>query len=263
MPVQTAVVLKNSNPLGDGFYELRMNCHDIADNAKPGQFIMVDTGANHVPYIKRPFAIATHDSDSGDFTIVIKIAGKGTKLLSEMEPNREITVVGPLGNGFDMPSKDEKVIMVAGGVGIAALMSILDELAGSAKVDLVLGARDEKGLILRDRLREMGAELHISTEDGSVGYKGFPTPVVKDLIEKNKYDKAYVCGPEVMMKAVSEEIIKGDIPCEVSMERRMGCGIGVCVGCSCKLKAEDGSIIQKRVCKEGPVFKAEEVAWNG
>ena len=257
----TAQIISN-RAINRDFYDMELSCPEIASAARPGQFIMVDTGSNHVPYIKRPFAIA--GADRGAIRIIYKIAGSGTQILSGMPAKREITVIGPLGNGYAIPSHGKRILLVAGGAGLSSVMSLLPELkCRSCTCHLVIGARNADGVLLLKHFQDLGVNLHISTEDGSMGYAGFPTPVVQALLTEYSFDAAFVCGPKPMMRAVSQEILRAGVPCQVSLEQRMGCGFGVCVGCSCKILDPEKGIIQKRVCKEGPVFDAKEVVWDG
>lgn len=258
-----AKIIANEN-INNGFYNLVIQCPYIAENCTPGQFAMLDIGKNHVPYIRRPLAIAAIEREDGTVRFIYKLVGNGTHSLSEMERGSEFTIIGPLGNGYTVPPKDSRVLLVAGGIGITSIMCILQLLRElDCKTYLAMGSRDKNGLLCMEEVQNMCTELCVSTEDGTVGYHGMITPVVEELISKHKFDIAYMCGPESMMKFVSPVIFNAGIHCEVSMERRMGCGIGVCVGCSCKLNDPQKGLIQKRVCKEGPVFNAQEVVWNG
>jgi len=261
-PKQCAAKVISNCSLNSEFYNMVLLCPEIAEACRPGQFVMVDTGLNHVPYLKRPLAIAS--AAEGTIRLIFKSAGTGTRLLSKFEKGRSLTVIGPLGNGYTLPKAGASVLLAAGGAGISSILSLLQELKRLDCVShVVFGARNKAGLLCVDELNAAGTRLHIATEDGSAGFAGFPTPLVQALLEKEPFDNAYLCGPTPMMRAVAPVVIAAGVPCQVSMERRMGCGFGVCVGCSCKLKGPDGEIFQRRVCKEGPVFQAEEVVWDG
>lgn len=263
-PIQCTARVVTNVPLGDDFFSMTASCPEIAADCRPGQFAMVDTGANHVPYVKRPLAIAASDARTGTLRFIYRAVGTGTRLLSHMESRRAFTIVGPLGNGYAAPPAKSTVLLVAGGVGLSSLLSLLPLLQGlGCESHFVLGARNQGGLICLDELQALGAQVSVSTEDGSAGYHGFPTPVVQKLLAGQAFGMAYICGPEPMMRAVAGPVVAAGVPCQVSLERRMGCGIGVCVGCSCKLNDPERGLVQKRVCKDGPVFNAKEVVWNG
>lgn len=258
-----ARVISNDQLNGD-FFSMSVSCPHIAAACRPGQFAMVNAGAKHVPYVNRPLAIASADGSNGILRFIYRAAGCGSRLFSHLRPLEELSILGPLGNGYAMPLEKSSVLLVAGGTGVSSIMSLLPELNRlGCESNLVFGARDSAGLLCLDELRALGALISVSTENGSLGYHGFPTPVVQKLLKEKTFDAAYVCGPEPMMRAISEEIVKAGVPCQVSLERRMGCGFGACVGCSCKIQDPEQGLIQKRVCKEGPVFNAKEVVWNG
>ena len=226
---------------------------NIAKEAKPGQFVSVysNDGSRLLP---RPISICGIEGDT--LRIVYRAIGKGTQEFATMHAGQTLEVQGPLGNGYDISkvSKERKAILFGGGIGIPPMLELAKEL--NCEKQIVLGYRDE--LFLLDEFRKQG-EVYIATEDGSVGTEGN----VLDAIRENGLtaDVIYACGPLPMLRALKEYAAKEDIECWISMEERMACGIGACLACVCQSKEVDdhSHVHNKRVCKEGPVFLAEEV----
>ncbi len=201
-------------------------------------------------YLRRPLSVC--DKEEGQFTVVYKVVGEGTKVLSEMPVGAELEVLTGLGRGFDPEACREEALLVGGGLGVPPLYLLAKELkARGKKVTAVLGFNKADEIILASEFRNLCDEVMVSTADGSVGVKGFVTDALKVL--KPSYDYFYTCGPMVMMKAVCTALRKSG---EASLEERMGCGAGFCYGCSIQTKKGP-----RRVCKDGPVFKKEELIW--
>jgi len=201
-------------------------------------------------YLRRPLSIC--DLEDGKLTVVYKVVGEGTKVLSEMPAGAGLEVLAGLGNGFDPQACREEALLVGGGLGVPPLYLLAKKLkARGRKVTAVLGFNKAGEIILADEFQAVCDRVVISTADGSVGVKGFVTDAI--AAEKPSFDYFYTCGPIVMMKAVCAVL---DGPGEASLEERMGCGAGFCYGCS--IQTKNGP---RRVCKDGPVFKKEELLW--
>ena len=201
-------------------------------------------------YLRRPLSVC--DKEEGKLTVVYKVVGEGTKVLSEMAVGAVLEVLTGLGRGFDADACKEGALLVGGGLGVPPLYLLAKELkARGKKVTAVLGFNKADEIILADEFKGVCDEVMISTADGSVGVKGFVTDALKAL--QPSYDYFYTCGPMVMMKAVCATL---EGPGEASLEERMGCGAGFCYGCS--IVTKNGP---RRVCKDGPVFKKEELLW--
>ncbi len=247
---EQAVIIRQEE-ISYGVYSMWLKTEQIARQAKPGQFVSVycHEGSRLLP---RPISICEIDRADRSFRIVYRVAGKGTEELSQMRTGRSLDVVGPLGNGF--PIKEKKAFLIGGGIGIPPLLQLAKEL--NCEKQLVLGYRDS--LFLQEEFKKQG-KLYVATEDGSYGTDGN----VLDAIRENGLDAEiiYACGPMPMLRAVKEYAKKKQIECWISLEERMACGIGACLGCVCKSKEKDShtKVNSKRVCKEGPVFRAEEV----
>lgn len=214
---------------------------------RPGQFVNIELEGL---YLRRPISIC--DWSETTITIIYKVVGRGTEQMSRMSEGQELDVLTGLGNGFDADVECQKPLLVGGGVGVPPLYRLAKELiARGRKVSVVLGFNTSKEIFYADEFRSLGADVYISTADGSVGSKGFVT----DAIRENgiDFDFFYSCGPLPMLKALCDcTTVSG----ELSFEERMGCGFGACMGCSCKTLTGN-----KRICKEGPVMKREEIIW--
>ncbi len=221
----------------------------IAKSAVPGQFISVYS-KNDSCLLPRPISICEIKEDA--LRIVYRIAGKGTKEFSAYHAGASITVLGPLGNGF--PIKEESAFLIGGGIGIPPLLALAERL--NCEKHIIAGYKDE--LFLCEELSKNG-KLMIATEDGSAGTKGN----VLDAIKANDISAKviYACGPKPMLRAVKQYALEHQMEAWISMEERMACGVGACLGCTCKTTEKDGhsQVNNKRVCKDGPVFLAREV----
>lgn len=243
-------IIKKQKKIAEDTYMLWIENKNIAMEAKPGQFVTLYC-KSPIRLLPRPFGICQVNPEKGHICIVYRVVGEGTKEFSTYKEDDVIEVLGPLGNGFE-PRKG-KGLLVGGGTGVP----ILVELAKSLKNPYVVaGYRDE--VFLEKELSSYG-DLYISTEDGSVGVKGN----VIDAIKENKLeaDFIYACGPHPMLRALKVYAEGNNIPAWFSMEEKMACGIGACLACTCKSVEVDEAtkVKNKRVCKEGPVFRSDEV----
>ena len=249
---ELAEVLKQECIAPD-IYSMWLQTDKIAEQAVPGQFISVysNDGSRLLP---RPISICEIDKENGRLRVVYRVTGPktGTEEFSKLKAGDIIPVIGPLGNGF--PKKEKKAFLIGGGIGIPPMLQLAKEL--NCEKQIVLGFRDE--LFLMDEFKKQG-KVYVATEDGSAGTEGN----VLDAIRENGLDAEiiYACGPMPMLRALKEYAEKNHIECWISMEERMACGIGACLACVCQSKEKDAhsNVKNKRICKEGPVFRAEEV----
>ena len=212
-----------------------------------GEFVHIDIPGY---YLRRPFSVC--DADEGSLTLLYKTVGEGTRKLAALPEGTELSVLTGLGRGFDADACRKKALLVGGGLGAAPLYPLAKQLKAQGKgVTVVLGFNKKEEFVLEEEFRALCNTFSLSTLDGSAGIKGFVTDALKTL--QPEYDYFYTCGPMVMMKAVCE-LLEG--PGEASLEERMGCGAGFCYGCS--IQTAGGP---RRVCKDGPVFKKEEILW--
>ena len=249
MPKQAsdAVILKNE-PVSRDVYRLCFTAPGIASEAKPGMFVNIDINRKGV-FLRRPFGIASVSDDT--LTIYYRVIGSGTKALTQCAKDDVINVLGPLGNGF--PEGFNRPLLVGGGMGLAPLLFV--QSFYGKKADILMGGRNSAELFWRELFAPIANEVFITTDDGSLGTKGFTINLLPQLLENKSYDAVFVCGPEIMMRGVADICAKANVACYVSLEKRMACGLGACLSCSCDKK--DGS--RAKICKDGPVFLAGEV----
>lgn len=240
MKVQITTVKENLQ-INRNIYRLSA---EFNEKINPGQFFMLKTLDNAF-LLPRP--ISVHDVCGNDVSFLYRIEGEGTKKISTLDKNDKIQLFGPLGNGFDVNELKGKVAIIGGGIGIAPLYYLCKIVS---KSDIFLGYKDRENMYMHDDFKYLAKNCTIVTEDGSFGEKGFVT----DYVPYDKYDVVVTCGPEVMMNKVLEGCRRNKIKCFISLERRMACGIGACLGCTVETKLGN-----KRACKDGPVFNGEEL----
>lgn len=234
----------SNTKIDEDIYELTI---EGSFEGKPGQFYMLRAWELE-PTLSRPISI--NNIDENKISFLYRVFGRGTEILSKLGKGDEIKLTGPLGNGFDLDKIKGKVAVVAGGIGIAPMRYLINELK-DCTVDLHVGFRNRSNTV--DNVEKNVNNLYISTETGEVGHKGYVT----DLFKPEEYDVVLCCGPEIMMAKVVKLCQEKKVPVYVSMENRMACGVGACLVCTCKTKSG-----RKRSCKEGPVFLGEELIIN-
>lgn len=255
-------VLSNE-AVAEAHYLLRCECAEIAQHAHPGQFVHVMISQDTGMLLRRPFTIYT--VEGREITMLYQIIGEGTKRLSEMPKDAPLHVLGPLGNTFDFTVKPEPAILVGGGAGIASLMLLAVALRRNSIHTLgLVGAQHRDRLLSVTDLETIGTTVHIATDDGSVGHHGYVTDILTDLLENTAWQRptVYACGPHGMLSAVAKITDDFEVPTQIAMENRMGCAMGVCLGCVCPVRIDTNTIEYQRVCTEGPVFNATDIAWN-
>lgn len=218
---------------------------DTSAITKPGQFINIKLDGF---FLRRPISVC--DCENGKLLIIYKVVGNGTKEMSELPVGAELDILSGLGNGYDTSKSGDCPVLIGGGVGVPPMYLLCKKLVSEGKkATVILGFNSEKEVFGVDEFKATGAEVYVTTADGSVGTKGFVTDVLKNL----DYTYFYTCGPMPMFKAI-ESIAKTSG--QYSFEERMGCGFGACMGCTCKTKYGN-----KRICKDGPVLEREEIVW--
>ena len=245
-------------------FQIGFHCPYIAQNIAPGQFIQIRLSRQlSDPLLCRPFAVYRLSDDV--IYILFKVVGKGTRFLSEKVVDEEMEIAGPLGNGFPLNDDSETIILIAGGMGIAALFRLAEKL-NHRRIIAMLGACSQDRLLGAEDLMTLGIDIHIATDDGSCGYKGMVSELFKDIISKENQIlssyKIFSCGPMPMLKAVAQIANEFRIPAYVSLEEKMACGVGACMGCACETVSPDGNTQYKMVCTDGPVFNVQEIVWK-
>ncbi|MBR2240902.1 MAG: dihydroorotate dehydrogenase electron transfer subunit [Clostridia bacterium] len=265
MGIHRCVKLVNKEKLKDDIYKFSVESEEICKLANPGQFLEIKVLKGIEPLLRRPISIYNVDRDKNWIEFIFQVKGKGTKILSEVEVGQEIDVVGPIGNGIFEIKKYNNAAIIGGGIGVFPLYELAKQLkiAESDNINTYLGFRSKEFVTNEDEFSKVSSKLIITTDDGSYKEKGFAINKLKEDIEKqalegNQTDIIFACGPLPMLKAVQQLAIEKNIPCQLSLEERMACGLGVCLGCAVKLAGSD-ELKYKHVCKDGPVFWANEV----
>ncbi len=259
--LQIKVKIISNKKLKNDYWHLVFESGLIAAKASAGKFLELKVNKGTDPLLRRPISI--HGVSGGRIKLIYEVVGKGTQCLSERRPGEFLDVIGPLGNGFNPPwgrrSPGGQSIIVAGGMGVAPLVFLAAQLK-SDKPLVLLGARTKEELLCQQEFKALGCKLMIATDNGSLGFKGRVTDLLKEILSRDfKADKPaniYACGPQPMLKAVSLICRENNIASQLSLERHMACGFGACLGCVVSTKTG-----YKRVCKEGPVFSGEELMW--
>lgn len=244
---QMLLEIRENLPLARGLMKMKLsNAAEIFSTLLPGQFINIKIDGL---YLRRPISI--NDADEKSLTIIYKITGEGTKKLSEKSPGERLDVLLPLGNGFELGEAGTSPLLIGGGVGTAPLYYLAKKLAEKGcKGTTLLGFNSADEIFYKEEFEGLGFKVLTTTADGSFGIKGFVTDAMDDI----NYSYAYVCGPEAMLREVYKKL---KTSAQFSFEERMGCGFGACMGCSCKTTSG-----YKRICKEGPVLRKEEILWE-
>lgn len=256
-PLLERVAVLTNERVAEGVGLVVLRAPRIAATVAPGQFVhlRIATGADFL--LRRPFSV--HRCGDGTIEILYQVLGRGTAVLAGASRGDEMDAIGPLGHGWDVPDGVAHALLVAGGLGAAPLGMLAEQLAArGVAVSVALGAPTEGRLMARGLFESVARTVEVATDDGSAGERGFVTVVSERLLASHRPDIVYVCGPEVMARAVAAQASAAAVPCRVSLERLMACGIGACL--SCVVTTASG---QKRACVDGPVFDAEEVCWDG
>ena len=236
--------IKSNTQLTDSIYEMVL-IGDTSSITAPGQFINIKLDGF---YLRRPISIC--DYNDRTITIIYKVVGNGTDLMSKMKSGDKLDVLCGLGNGFDVSKSSEMPVLIGGGVGVPPMYNLCKKLiADGKKVTVILGFNKKDEIFYEDEFKKLGADVKVTTVDGSYGIKGFVT----DALKETDYTYFFTCGPMPMFKAIEATATTSG---QYSFEERMGCGFGACMGCSCKTKYGN-----KRICKDGPVLEREEIIW--
>lgn len=246
--------------LAEPIFKMTLESADIAAGAVPGQFINIKCCEGINALLRRPISICNVDVKNNTFDLVFQLKGTGTQMLAAMKPGDIVDILGPLGNSFDIDPVYKNIAVVGGGIGVFPLLFLLKR-SGAAVKNTYLGFRNKDFVVLKNDFYEASSKLSISTDDGSAGYKGLVTDLLEKDLQNNKPDIIYACGPTPMIKKAVLLASKYEIPCQVSMEQRMGCGIGACLVCACKTKEKDGWKYS-HICKDGPVFWSSDVVFE-
>ena len=233
--------------VAEKIFRLEISAQELSEIARAGQFVQVKISEEFT--LRRPLGIAS--AKNGVIKIFYRINGRGTKFLSTKKSGEHLNILGALGNGFNT-NVDGRILLVGGGMGAAPLLSAAEKLGAA---DVLIGGKnsDEVNFWIKEFQPEVG-KIFITTDDGSHGSKGFVTSLLPEVLDYDNFSAIYTCGPEIMMRGVAKIAAENNLPCYVSLERRMACGLGACLSCSI-----DTASGRKKVCKDGPIFDAAEI----
>lgn len=261
MPKQVFAKLVKKEKLLDGLYKFSLETKEIVDIVKPGNFIEIRINENLDPFLRRPISIYNIEKEKGIIEIIFQVKGKGTELLSKKQEGDFIDIIGPLGNGVFKFEKHKNIAVIGGGIGIFPLYELTKEAKElNLNIDTYIGFRNKELVVLEKEFENTSNNLTITTDDGSYKNKGFAIDYLKENLKTKKVDCIYTCGPLPMIKAVKALAEENNLECQISLEEKMGCGLGVCLGCAVKTaesSKEDPQYVH--VCKDGPVFESKSV----
>lgn len=261
MPKQLLAKLVKKEQLKSDIYKFSVEAPDIVKDAKQGNFIEIRVSDNVEPFLRRPISIYNLDKENGILEFIFQVKGKGTEILSQKSEGDLIDVIGPLGYGTFKYEDYQNIAVIGGGIGVFPLYELSKNAKKDGKnVNIYLGFRNKDFVVLEEEFKAVSDKLVLTTDDGTYAEKGFAIDFLKQDVEDGKIDCIYACGPLPMLKAVRTYAIEKNIPCQISLEERMGCGLGVCLGCAVKTASSPKDAPEYvHVCKSGPVFEAKEV----
>ena len=261
MPKQVFAELIKKEKLLEGLYKFSVDAKEIVELANPGNFIEIRINENSDPFLRRPISIYNLDKKNGVLEFIFQVKGKGTELLAKKKEGDKIEIIGPLGNGTFKFEEYKNIAVIGGGIGIFPLYELSKQAKNAGKkVYTYLGFRNKDLVTLEKEFEDVSTTLTITTDDGSYKNSGFAINYLKNDLEKNNIDCIYACGPLPMLKAVKKLAEEKEIPCQISLEEKMGCGMGVCLGCAVRTATStDDNPQYLHVCKAGPVFNSKMV----
>jgi len=263
--IQIKTRILHNKAIQKHYFRLIMKAPQIVNSAKPGQFVNIRLTDTFEALLRRPFSI--HKVKGENIELLYEVVGQGSEILSQRKPGEYLDIIGPLGNGFSYTLHvihHTLHVLVAGGMGVAPLVFLAEKLNEckrkntEEKTLVLIGAKTKSQILCEKEFKELGCDVRISTDDGSKGFKGKATDLLKHLLSAKSQEPStiYACGPRPLLKEIVVISKRYNIPAQVSLEEHMACGIGACLGCVVNTK--EG---YKRVCKEGPVFDADEIVW--
>lgn len=265
-PVRVDAEILSNAAEGGSARRLLLGIPEGWPESQPGQFLMLSPGARgaverYDPLLPRPMAIfrTRRSGGAAEVQVLYRVVGRGTSLLADARPGEKIRLVGPLGQGFPEPAPGDRVVLVGGGTGIASLFELALRSSERARVSVLLGARTAADLMGRADFESLDAELRVATDDGSDGTAGLVTDLLEPEIAREPTAWVCACGPTPMMQRAAEITRAAGLPCLVSLENRMACGFGICLGCAVP-RSDEGYHL---VCRDGPVFDSRELSWEG
>ncbi len=265
-----AKIISNSR-IKPSYFKMVMRARTAGpgEPVRAGQFINVRVSERAGVLLRRPLSIYSACGKEHSIEVLYKVVGRGTEVLSRKAGGGELDIIAPLGNGYVLPKKSQPVILIGGGTGTASIHFLAETLikAGFSDVKALIGARDRENVICENDFNKAGCEVQVATDDGSKGIRGYVSCLFESLAASAGPSMAvYACGPRPMLREVVRISRKFKVPCQVSLEEYMACGVGACMSCVVKTRKPSGGsskqFVYKRVCSEGPVFDGSEIIWE-
>ena len=255
MPVQLHAKLIKKEQLKPDIFKFSMSAKEIVDIAKPGQFIEIRVTEGIDPFLRRPISIYNMDKENGILEIIFRVQGRGTEILSRKKEKDTVDIVGPLGYGTFKFEGYKNIAILGGGIGVFPLYELAKNASKNITVNTYLGFRNKEAVLLEEEFKKVSNKLVITTDDGSYKIHGFAINELKKDLKENKIDAIFACGPLPLLKSAQSLAKETNIPCQISLEEKMGCGLGVCLGCAVEVVTGG----YEHVCKQGPVFDSNKV----
>lgn len=253
------------------FFLMKVKLDSTFDDPLPGQFVMIRIAGINDPFLSRPISIYSFSRSKNFCTIELlyRVVGKGTQIMAGLIKSSQVEIHGPLGGSFAMPADKKKIIFIAGGIGVAPLSLLAEHLcrksySSKQAMSFYLGAQTVDAIVGLDKIKKLCYQIQVCTDDGSMGRKGLVTEAFqKDMKKYSTADTMiYTCGPKAMVRALSKILHRSNIQCQASLEERMACGTGACMGCAVAIRDNVGNLTYKRVCADGPVFDIGQIIWE-
>lgn len=241
------------------------------ENPLPGQFVMIRIAGLNDPFLSRPISIYSFSRGKNFCTLELlyRVVGKGTQILAGLIEGSQVEINGPLGNGFKTDSIKENIVIISGGIGIAPLSLLIESLRHEARCSspammMYPGFQNAGAVVGLGKMQKLCRAVNVCTDDGTLGKKGFVTQIFQKDMKQYTPDKTsiFACGPREMLKALAKVLDGSEFDCQVSLEERMACGTGACMGCAVAIKDKEGALAYKRVCSDGPVFNLADIVWD-
>ncbi len=256
MPIKLNAKLIKKEQLKPDIFKFSLSAKEIVDTAKPGQFIEIRVTDGMDPFLRRPISIYNMDKENGILEIIFRVQGKGTEILSRKKEEDLVDIIGPLGYGTFKFDGYKNIAILGGGIGVFPLYELAKTASKNIEVNTYLGFRDKDAVLLEAEFKNVSNKLVITTDDGSYKIHGFAINELKNDLENNSnIDAIFACGPLPLLKSAQKLASEKNIPCQISLEEKMGCGLGVCLGCAVEVKTGG----YEHVCKQGPVFDSSKV----
>jgi dihydroorotate dehydrogenase electron transfer subunit len=255
--------------VGENFFLMKVKVATRFETPKPGQFVMMRIAGLNDPFLSRPLSIYAFSRRISHCSLefLYQVVGKGTQILAGLIEGSQVEINGPLGNGFELSAVRKNVILIAGGIGIAPVSHLLEGLSrrkSVSSVTLYFGAKGKTAILGLNKAKKLCDDVCVCTDDGTAGKKGLVTQLFQKDLKKFKSEDTsiFACGPKAMLHALSKILHKSKFDCQVSLEEKMACGTGACMGCAVAVSDENGVPAYKRVCADGPVFRLSDILWG-